>query len=61
MERAEALLDKDQKRVLATTDTFDAAGCRYQSARTMVLADSDHAARGAAALADLRLAPMPPL
>ncbi|MFD0360200.1 ATP-binding protein [Nocardia sp. GCM10030253] len=60
VERAEALLAKDQERLLATADAFDAAGCRYQSARTMVLAGGDHAARGAAALADLGLAPMTP-
>ncbi|MGN9837533.1 ATP-binding protein [Nonomuraea sp. H19] len=60
VERAEALLDNDQERLLATADAFDAAGCRYQSARTLVLADGDHAARGAAALADLGLAPMAP-
>lgn len=58
VERAEALLDNDQERVLATADAFDAAGCRYQSARTMVLAGGDHADRGAAALADLGLSPM---
>ncbi len=39
---------------------FDAAGCRYQSLRTLVLAGGDHAERGAAALADLGLAPMAP-
>ncbi|WP_440087523.1 ATP-binding protein [Streptosporangium sp. LJ11] len=60
VERAEALLDKDRERLLATAYAFDAAGCRYQSARTLVLADGDHAARGAAALADLGLAPMAP-
>ncbi len=58
VERAEALLDNDRERLLATADAFDAAGCRYQSARTMVLAGGDHAVRGAAALADLDLAPM---
>jgi hypothetical protein len=57
VERAEALLDNDRERLLATADAFDAAGCRYQSARTMVLAGGDHAARGVAALADLGLAP----
>ena len=58
VERAQALLDDDRERLLATAAAFDAAGCRYQSARTMVLAGGDHAARGAAALADLGLAPM---
>jgi len=60
VERAEALLDKDRERLLATADAFDAAGCRYQSARTLVLAGGDQAALGAAALADLGLAPMAP-
>ncbi|GAA4054423.1 ATP-binding protein [Actinomadura miaoliensis] len=57
VERAEALLDRDRQRLLATTDAFDAAGCRYQSARTLVLAGGEHAAAGQAALADLGLAP----
>lgn len=58
VERAEALLENDQQRLLATAAAFDAAGCRYQSARTMVLAGGDHAARGKAAITDLGLAPM---
>ncbi|MFD4181410.1 ATP-binding protein [Rhodococcus sp. NPDC058514] len=58
VERADALLAEDRERLLATADAFDAAGCRYQSARTRVLAGGDHAARGAAELADLGLAPM---
>ncbi|MEV0234865.1 LuxR C-terminal-related transcriptional regulator [Nonomuraea sp. NPDC050786] len=57
VERAEALLDDDRERLLATAAVFDAAGCRYQSARTLVLAGGDHAARGAAALAALGLTP----
>ncbi|NKY26089.1 ATP-binding protein [Nocardia gamkensis] len=61
VERAEALHAGDRQRLLATAAAFDAAGCRYQSARTEVLAGGDHAARGAAALADLGLAPMAPL
>ncbi|MFC0629088.1 ATP-binding protein [Kribbella deserti] len=36
--RAEALLDGDREALLATVDAFDAAGCRYQSARTRSLA-----------------------
>ncbi|MEV0150759.1 MULTISPECIES: LuxR C-terminal-related transcriptional regulator [unclassified Nonomuraea] len=58
VERAQALLDNDQERLLATAAAFDTAGCRYQSARTLVLAGGEHAARGAAALADLGFAPM---
>ncbi|SBT39024.1 Predicted ATPase [Micromonospora auratinigra] len=58
VERAEALLDGDRAALLATADAFDAAGCRYQWARTLVFAGGGHAERGAAALADLGLAPM---
>ncbi|MFC4114533.1 ATP-binding protein [Nonomuraea zeae] len=60
VERAEALLDGDRERLLATADAFDAAGCRYQSARSLVLAGGDHAERGAATLATLGLTPMAP-
>ncbi|MGI5488896.1 ATP-binding protein [Microtetraspora malaysiensis] len=60
VERAAALLDGDQEALLATADAFDAAGCRYQSARTLVLAGGDHAERGRAALGDLGLAPTAP-
>jgi predicted ATPase/DNA-binding CsgD family transcriptional regulator len=55
---AQALLDSDQHRLLATAEAFEAAGCPYQAARTLVLAGGDDAARGAAALAGLGLAPM---
>ncbi|SNT23357.1 Predicted ATPase [Actinomadura meyerae] len=58
VERAEALLDGDEERLLTTADAFGAAGCAYQSARTAVLAGGDHAARGAQAVAALGLAPM---
>ncbi|GAA4481327.1 hypothetical protein GCM10023094_29280 [Rhodococcus olei] len=61
VERADALLAQDMSRLLATADVFDAAGCRYQAARTRVLAGGDQADRGAAALADLGLAPMAPV
>lgn len=60
MERAGALFDDDRERLLATAGAFDVSGCRYQAARTLVLAGGDHAARGAAALAGLGLAPMTP-
>ncbi|MFV2214426.1 LuxR C-terminal-related transcriptional regulator [Actinomadura sp. LOL_016] len=56
VERAGALLDGDPERLLATAVAFDAAGCPYQSARTLVLAGGEHAARGTAALAALGLA-----
>jgi hypothetical protein len=58
VERAAALPDNDQERLLAAAEALDAAGCRYQSARTMVLAGGEHAIRGAAAVAGMGLAPM---
>jgi predicted ATPase/DNA-binding CsgD family transcriptional regulator len=58
LDRAEALLDGDRDRMLAAAAAFDAAGCRYQGARTLVLAGGEHATIGAAALAALGLAPM---
>ncbi|OLT11271.1 hypothetical protein BJF79_24745 [Actinomadura sp. CNU-125] len=53
VDRAEALLDGDGAGLLAASAAFDTAGCRYQAARTLVLAGGEHAARGAAALHDL--------
>ncbi|PZG07862.1 ATPase [Nonomuraea aridisoli] len=50
VERAQALLDGDRERLLATAAAFDAAGCRYQSARTLLLAGDG---------ADVGHAPMP--
>ncbi|MFE7929223.1 ATP-binding protein [Streptomyces sp. NPDC057456] len=58
VDRAEALLDGDLPRQLAAAAAFEAAGCPYQSARTLLLAGGEHAAVGSAALADLGLAPM---
>ncbi|MFJ1706711.1 ATP-binding protein [Kitasatospora sp. NPDC088346] len=58
VERAAALLDGDRELLIATAGVFDAAGCPYQSARTLILAGGEHAARGAGALAGLGLAPM---
>jgi hypothetical protein len=58
LDRAQALLDGDLPRQLATAAAFEAAGCPYQSARTLLLAGSDHAAAGTAALAGLGLTPV---
>lgn len=58
VDRAEALLDGDPARLPATAAAFDAAGCRYQWARTLLLAGGEHATTGASALAALGLAPM---
>ncbi|WP_409467377.1 ATP-binding protein [Streptomyces sp. HC307] len=58
LDRAEALLDGDLPRQLAAAAAFDASGCRYQSARTLLLAGSGHVADGTAALATLGLTPV---
>ncbi len=58
VERAQALLDGDLPRLLTTAGAFEAAGCRYQWARTLALAGGEHAAAGAAALAGLGVAPI---
>ncbi|MVU83114.1 ATPase [Nocardia sp. ET3-3] len=58
IDRADALLAKDRDRLLSTATTFDAAGCRYQSARTGILAGGDAAAQAATTLTTLGLAPM---
>ncbi|MEU3430197.1 ATP-binding protein [Streptomyces gardneri] len=56
LDRAEALLDGgDPPRLLAAARAFDAAGSRYQAARTLLLAGDEHAATGRAALAGLGL------
>ncbi|MEV8533822.1 LuxR C-terminal-related transcriptional regulator [Streptomyces sp. NPDC051211] len=57
LDRAQALLDGDLTRQLAAAAAFDAAGCPYQSARTLLLAGGEHAAAGTAVLAGLGLAP----
>jgi hypothetical protein len=53
VERAAALLDGDEERLLAAAAALDAGGCPYQSARTLLLAGGAHATRGAAALTAL--------
>jgi len=60
VDRAAALYDGDRDRLLGTATAFDRAGCPYQYARTLVLAGGDVAARGAAGIARLGLAPMTP-
>ncbi|CAM5257136.1 hypothetical protein SGRIM128S_01222 [Streptomyces griseomycini] len=40
VDRAEAILDGDLPRRLAAAKAFDAAGCPYQAARTLLLARS---------------------
>jgi hypothetical protein len=60
VDRAEALLDGDVPRQLTTAAAFEAAGCHYQAARTLMLAGSDRTAAGTAALTRLGLAPQGP-
>lgn len=55
VERAQALLDDDVPRLLATRAAFAAAGCPYQAARTLMLAGGAHADLGRAALTTLGL------
>ncbi|MFI1509348.1 ATP-binding protein [Streptomyces sp. NPDC020597] len=55
LDRSEALLDGEEARALTAAAAFEAAGCRYQAARTLLLAGGAHAAAGEAALAGLGL------
>jgi hypothetical protein len=57
LDRAAALLDADHERLLATATAFEAAGCPYQRARTLILAGGDTASTGEAALVDLGITP----
>ncbi|MCC9711204.1 hypothetical protein E4N62_41870 [Streptomyces sp. MNU76] len=57
LDRAQALLDGDLPGRLAAAKACDAAGCPYQSARTLLLAGGDHTATGRQALTALGLAP----
>jgi predicted ATPase/DNA-binding CsgD family transcriptional regulator len=58
VERTEALTSGDLDRLAGVADALDAAGCRYQSARTRALAGGDLGRRGEAELAALGAAPM---
>jgi hypothetical protein len=53
VERAGALLAGDAAAVLATAEPLRAAGCRYQAARSLLLAGGEPAGRGRAALVEL--------
>jgi predicted ATPase/DNA-binding CsgD family transcriptional regulator len=57
-DRAEALAAGDPARLPTVAAALDAAGCLYQSARTLALAGGDAGRRGEAALAALGAAPM---
>jgi hypothetical protein len=58
VERVDALVRGDRPGLLAAAGALDAAGCRYQWARTLVLAGDAERARGEEALAALGARPM---
>jgi predicted ATPase/DNA-binding winged helix-turn-helix (wHTH) protein len=58
LDRADALDTGDTNRLLAAADALDVAGCRYQHARTLVLAGDEARAKGEAILAAIGAAPM---
>ena len=58
LDRAEALLDDDPGRIGGVAARLEGSGCRYQWARSLVLAGGEHAARGRREMAALGAAPM---
>jgi predicted ATPase/DNA-binding CsgD family transcriptional regulator len=58
VERAAALAAGERDRLVDLAGTLAEAGCRYQAARTLVLAGGPHAVVGRAAMAALGAAPM---
>ena len=58
MERSAALASGDRDGMLAAAERLSAAGCRYQWARTLVLADGPERARGERELAAMKASPM---
>ena len=58
LDRAEALLDGDAVRLASVAAALEGSGCRYQWARTLVLAGGDLAERGRDEMAALGAAPM---
>ncbi|HEX6569653.1 MAG TPA: LuxR C-terminal-related transcriptional regulator [Acidimicrobiales bacterium] len=58
IERAAALADGDTDRLVRLADVFAATGCRYQQARTLVLAGAGHVEEGRRQMAALGAAPM---
>jgi hypothetical protein len=58
VDRAQALESGDNERLLASATALDAAGCRYQRARSLVLAGGDAAPVGQAILSEIGATPM---
>jgi predicted ATPase/DNA-binding CsgD family transcriptional regulator len=58
VERAAALMTNDAEALFGPAETLNAAGCRYQWARTLVLAGGEHAHQGRLVLDAINVAPM---
>ena len=58
VDRADALDTGDTNRLLATAAALDAAGCRYQRARTLVFAGGAARAEGESIMAAIGATPM---
>ena len=58
IDRADALDTDDTDRLLAVADALHGAGCRYQQARTLVLAGGEARAKGESILAAIGATPM---
>jgi predicted ATPase/DNA-binding winged helix-turn-helix (wHTH) protein len=58
IDRAEAIYTGDTERLLAAADALDVAGCRYQHARTLVIAGGEARTKGEAIMAAIGAAPM---
>ena len=58
VERAAALEAADPARIVTTAAALEAAGCRYQQARSLVLAGGEARSAGQAILAEIGAAPM---
>lgn len=56
--RADAWMRGDREALVAVAKELDAAGCRYQMARTLVLAGGEEQAEGERILADIGAEPM---
>lgn len=58
IDRAAALADGETDRLVGLADVLARSGCRYQHARTLILAGDGHAAEGRRLMAALGAAPM---
>ena len=58
VDRADAIDAGDTDRLLAAAAALDAAGCRYQRARTLVFAGGEARAEGEAIMAAIGATPM---